>query len=158
MRYDRGKGWRDPGLSIDMSGDWRTQLAIADYGVGYPDWRAAVVISARGAAPPSASPTARPALSALRRSMPKRGTGTAAFNFLRPGMIIAVKERADITACARARDLRRLVARKSHRARARHAGRLRRARRLVLNRATQALRQPGRPSSRSSIRPRSTTA
>jgi penicillin-binding protein 1A len=29
VRYDRGRGWRDPGLSIDTDGDWQGQLARA---------------------------------------------------------------------------------------------------------------------------------
>jgi penicillin-binding protein 1A len=92
MRYDRGKGWRDPGLSIDMLGDWRTQLAIADYGVGYEDWRPAVVVSKQGStATIGFSDGTTAPLPSFAASMPKRGTGTAAFNFLRPGMIIAVK-------------------------------------------------------------------
>src|SRR5688572_7814402 len=31
VRYERGRGWRDPGLSIDLSRDWRSQLAIAPF-------------------------------------------------------------------------------------------------------------------------------
>ena len=27
MRYERGRGWRDPGLTVDLDGDWRSQLA-----------------------------------------------------------------------------------------------------------------------------------
>jgi penicillin-binding protein 1A len=92
MRYDRGKGWRDPGLSIDMDGDWRTQLAIADYGVGYEDWRPAVVVSKDGSTATIGFTDGTTApLPSYAASMPKRGTGTAAYNFLRPGMIIAVK-------------------------------------------------------------------
>jgi penicillin-binding protein 1A len=92
MRYDRGKGWRDPGLSIDMDGDWRTQLAIADYGVGYEDWRPAVVVSKEGSsATIGFTDGSTASLPSGAASMPKRGTGTPAFNFLRPGMIIAVK-------------------------------------------------------------------
>jgi penicillin-binding protein 1A len=92
MRYDRGKGWRDPGLSIDMDGDWRTQLAIADYGVGYEDWRPAVVVSKQGSSATIGFTDGTTApLPSSAASMPKRGTGTSAFNFLRPGMIIAVK-------------------------------------------------------------------
>ncbi len=48
MRYDRGKGWRDPGLKVDVDGDWRGELARAPFGVGYEDWRAAVVLSRTG--------------------------------------------------------------------------------------------------------------
>jgi penicillin-binding protein 1A len=92
MRYDSGRGWRDPGLSVDMSQPWRGQLAKAPFGVGYPDWRPAVVIERSGSAATigfvDGSIASLPSWAA---AMPKRGTGTAAFNFLRPGMIIAVK-------------------------------------------------------------------
>jgi penicillin-binding protein 1A len=93
MRYDRGKGWRDPGLTVDMSRDWRSQLAIADYGVGYPDWRPAVVISREGSsATIGFTDGTTGTLPSFAASMPKRGTGSPAFDFLRPGMIVAVKE------------------------------------------------------------------
>ena len=46
-RYERGRGWRDTGLSVDMSRDWRAQLAIAPFGAGYDSWRAAVEPLAR---------------------------------------------------------------------------------------------------------------
>jgi len=93
LRFDRGKGWRDPGLSVDMAGDWRTQLAIADYGVGYDDWRAAVVISKEGgSATIGFVDGTTGTLPSGAASMPKKGTGTSAFNLLRPGMIIAVQD------------------------------------------------------------------
>jgi penicillin-binding protein 1A len=93
MRYDRGKGWRDSGLSVDMSGDWRTQLAAADYGVGYPDWRPAVVISRDGNSATIGFADGKTGiLPSFAAAMPKRGTGSPAFAFLRPGMIIAVKD------------------------------------------------------------------
>lgn len=96
MRYDRGKGWRDPGLSVDMSRDWRSQLAIADYGVGYDDWRAAVVISREGSsATIGFTDGTTGTLPAFAAAMPKRGTGSPAFDFLRPGMIIAVKDEGE---------------------------------------------------------------
>ena len=34
IRFDAGRGWSDSGLSVDMSRDWRLQLAQANYGVG----------------------------------------------------------------------------------------------------------------------------
>ena len=92
MRYDGGRGWRDPGLSVDMSEDWRSQLAMANYGVGYDDWRSAVVIEKDGGAATIGFTDGTTAT--LPRSaawMPTRGGGGAAFDFLRPGMIIAVK-------------------------------------------------------------------
>src|SRR3954470_5016440 len=92
MRYDGIHGWNDPNIVIDVNGDWRGALARAPFGVGYPDWQEAVVLSKAGA-------TARigfvdgseGSLPAGNAAMPKRGTGTAAFNFLQPGTVIAVK-------------------------------------------------------------------
>jgi penicillin-binding protein 1A len=93
LRFDGGRSWRDPGLTVDMSGDWRTQLAIADYGVGYDDWRAAVVIEKSGGqATIGFTDGTTGTLPASAASMPKRGTGSAAYGFLKPGTIIAVKK------------------------------------------------------------------
>jgi penicillin-binding protein 1A len=92
MRYDRGKGWRDPGLAVNVNGDWRGELARAPFGVGYADWRAAVVLSRAGqSATLGFTDGSTGELPAYAAALPKRGTGTAAFNFLRPGMVIAVK-------------------------------------------------------------------
>lgn len=96
MRFASGKGWRDPELSIELSDDWRSQLAAARYGVGYDDWRAAVVLSKEGgSATLGFIDGSQGTLPASAASMPKRGTGTPAFNLLRPGMIIAVKRNGD---------------------------------------------------------------
>jgi len=96
MRYDRGHGWRESGLSIDVAGDWRSQLARAPFGVGYDDWRAAVVLAkSGGAATIGFADGSRAALPSYAAAMPKRGTGTAAFDFLNPGMIVAVKREGD---------------------------------------------------------------
>ena len=96
MRYASGRGWNDPGLSINMSEDWRSQLAIANYGVGYDDWRSAVVLSKDGgSAEIGFTDGTTGTLPASAASMPKRGTGTPAFTLLKPGMIIAVKQDGD---------------------------------------------------------------
>lgn len=93
VNYEWGRGWRDPGLSIDMSEDWRSQLAAADYAVGYDDWRKAVVIDKQGgSATIGFEDGSTGTLPASAASMPKRGAGGSAFNFLKPGMIIAVKD------------------------------------------------------------------
>ncbi|HEX8526636.1 penicillin-binding protein 1A [Allosphingosinicella sp.] len=92
-RYERGRGWRDPGLSIEVEGDWRSRLVQADYGVGYPDWRAAVVLErSREAATLGFGDGSRGTLPASLASMPRRGTGTPAFASLRPGAIVAVEQ------------------------------------------------------------------
>jgi len=91
-RYERGRGWRDSGLVIDVSGDWRSQLAIAPFGPGYDTWRSAVVLSKEGGSATlgfvDGSTGTMPASLA---SMPRRGTGGSAFDALRPGTIIAVE-------------------------------------------------------------------
>ncbi|SMF69284.1 penicillin-binding protein 1A [Allosphingosinicella indica] len=96
MRFDGGRSWRDPGLEIDMAKDWRSQLAAADYGVGYEDWRPAVVIEkADSAATIGFTDGTTSTLPSYAAQMPKRGTSSAAFGFLQPGMIIAVKRDGD---------------------------------------------------------------
>ena len=47
-KFDGGRGWRDTGLSIDVSGDWQTQLRVAALGTGFADWKKAVVLSKSG--------------------------------------------------------------------------------------------------------------
>jgi hypothetical protein len=93
MRYDRGKGWRDPASPSTCRAIGAASFAIADYGVGYPDWRPAVVVSREGSSATIGFTTATTGtLPSFAAALPKRGTGTPAFDFLRPGMIIAVKD------------------------------------------------------------------
>ncbi|MDB5694206.1 MAG: family penicillin-binding protein, partial [Alphaproteobacteria bacterium] len=39
MRYDNGHGWRETGLTVDLSRNWAAELAHQPLGLGYPDWR-----------------------------------------------------------------------------------------------------------------------
>ena len=91
--FDGGRGWRDTGLSIDVDNDWQTQLRVAALGTGFPDWKKAVVLSKSGSSARigfSDGSTGSLAESAAR--MPKRGGGGTAFDNIRPGMIIIVKQ------------------------------------------------------------------
>jgi penicillin-binding protein 1A len=92
-KFDGGRGWRDTGLSIDINGDWQTQLRVAALGTGFPDWKKAVVLDKSGGSArigfPDGSTGSLPASAAVQ---PVRGVGGAAFNALRPGMIIIVKQ------------------------------------------------------------------
>src|SRR3954452_4563879 len=93
MRADNGHGWNDPGLTVNVNGNWAAELARQPIGLGYADWRAAVVLSREGAsATIGFADGSRAQLPASAASMPKRGTGTPAFNLLQPGMVIAVKQ------------------------------------------------------------------
>jgi len=95
-RYERGRGWRDPGLTIDLAGDWRSRLAIAPLGPGYPGWRAAAVLAREGRSITLGfTDGSTGTMPAALASMPRRGTGGSAFDALRPGAVIAVEREGD---------------------------------------------------------------
>jgi penicillin-binding protein 1A len=100
-RFDGGRGWRDLEMSVDLAkGDWAGQLDRAPVGVGYPDWRKAVVLSKSGGeARIGFTNGSTGTLPASAASMPKRGVGGAAFNFLTPGMIITGRDREHAGRC-----------------------------------------------------------
>jgi len=96
VKFDGGRGWKDLGMKIDLQrGDWAGQLDRAPVGTGYPDWKKAVVLSkGDGEATvgfPNGSTGVLPASAA---SMPVRGEGGSAFDALRPGIVIIVKQTA----------------------------------------------------------------
>jgi penicillin-binding protein 1A len=91
--FDGGRGWRDLEKSIDLSGDWAGQLDRTPIGTGFPDWRKAVVLDKNdGEARIGFSNGSTGILPASAATQPKRNVGGAAFDFLRPGMIIIVKQ------------------------------------------------------------------
>ncbi len=90
--FDGGRGWRDLGKSVDVNGDWAGELDRAPVGVGFPNWRKAVVLSKSGGeAVIGFSNGTKAPLPASQASMPNRAGGGPAFNSLRPGMVIVVK-------------------------------------------------------------------
>ncbi|HEX6742064.1 MAG TPA: PBP1A family penicillin-binding protein [Sphingomicrobium sp.] len=146
-KFDGGRGWRDLGMSIDLAkGDWAGQLDRTPVGVGFPDWKKAVVLSkGDGVATIGFAKGNTGTLPASAAAMPKRGTSTTAFNALTPGMVIIVKEMAPGSYALRSvpEVSGGMVAEEVH------TGRV-----LAMqggfdvigssyNRATQALRQPG---------------
>ena len=145
VRFESGRGWRDPGLSVDLSRDWRSQLVAAPFGVGYADWRSAVVLSRdSGSATIGFTDGSTGTLPAANASMPRRGTGEPAFAALRPGAIIAVKQDGDSWSLRSVPEISGAMIVEevgSGRIRAMQGGfdvRL-----SDFNRATQAMRQPG---------------
>ncbi|MEO5810065.1 MAG: PBP1A family penicillin-binding protein [Sphingomicrobium sp.] len=91
-KFDGGRGWRDSGMSVDASGDWRGQLARAPVGTGFPDWlKAAVLSKDGGVARIGFADGSTGVLPASAAQQPKRGVGGAAFGYLKPGMVIIVK-------------------------------------------------------------------
>ena len=145
VRFEAGRGWRDPGLSVDMSRDWRSQLATAPFGAGYPDWRTAVVLSKEGgSATIGFTDGSTGTLPASLASMPRRGTGEPAFSALRPGAIIAVKPEGSAWALRSIPEISGAMLVEevgSGRIRAMQGGFDSRI--SDFNRATQAMRQPG---------------
>ncbi|MGH6707293.1 MAG: penicillin-binding protein 1A [Sphingomicrobium sp.] len=92
-KFDGGRGWRDTELSIDVAGDWQTQLRVTALGTGFDDWKKAVVLSKSGSsAQIGFSDGSTGILPASAAQQPKRGGGGSAFSNLRAGMIIIVKQ------------------------------------------------------------------
>nr|WP_231462909.1 PBP1A family penicillin-binding protein [Sphingomonas sp. URHD0057] len=94
VRFDGGRGWRDLNMTIDLAkGDWAGQLDRAPVGTGYVDWKKAVVLSkSDGQASVGFANGSTGTLPASAASMPVRNVGGAAFNSLKPGMIVIVKD------------------------------------------------------------------
>jgi penicillin-binding protein 1A len=94
VKFDGGRGWKDLGISVDLSkGDWAGQLDRAPVGTGYPDWIKAVVLSKSGGqATLGFSNGSQGTLPASGASMPVRGEGASAFDALKPGMVVIVKQ------------------------------------------------------------------
>ena len=93
VRFDGSRGWKDLGMTIDLTKDWAAQLDRAPVGTGYPDWFKAVVLSkGDGQASIGFTNGLTGTLPASAASMPVRGVGGAAFNSLKPGMVIIVKQ------------------------------------------------------------------
>ncbi len=93
VHFDGSRSWHDLGMTIDLSKDWAGALDRAPVGTGYPDWLKAVVISKNdGAATVGFTNGSTGTLPAAAAAMPVRGTATPAFDALKPGMIIIVKQ------------------------------------------------------------------
>lgn len=148
VRFEAGRGWRDPGLSIDIEGDWRGRLSIAPFGAGYDHWRTAVVLAKEGgSATIGFADGTTGELPASLASMPRRGSGEPAFSALRPGAIIAVERQGESGNVWALRSIPEIsgaiIAEEvaSGRIRAMQGGFDSRI--SDFNRATQAMRQPG---------------
>jgi penicillin-binding protein 1A len=93
VRFDGGRSWKDLGMTIDLSKDWAGQLDRAPVGTGYPDWLKAVVLSkGDGQANIGFKNGSTGILPAAAAAMPVRGQSSPAFDALKPGMVIIVKQ------------------------------------------------------------------
>ena len=93
VRFDGGRSWKDLGMTVDLSKDWAGQLDRAAVGTGFPDWLKAVVLSkSEGEATIGFKNGLTGILPAASASTPVRGQGGPAFDALKPGMVIIVKQ------------------------------------------------------------------
>ena len=93
-RFDgTGRGWVDLEKQIDIDGDWAGRLDRTPVGVGFADWRKAVVLAKTGtSATIGFTNGSEGTLLRSAAAMPKRGAGGVAFDYLNPGMVIIVKQ------------------------------------------------------------------
>lgn len=150
VRYDSGKGWRGPIATIDPGPGWAGRLAAQNLGAGYPEWRIAVVLGKAGAAVQigfaDGTSGVLPAMGAMT---PKRGTATPAFDAMKAGDIIAVKQEGNAYVLRNIPEVSGgMVVQDPHTGRVLAMQGGFDVRLASYNRATQALRQPG-----SSIKP-----
>ena len=96
VKFDGGRSWKDLGINIDVQkSDWAGQLDRAAVGTGYPDWVKAVVLSkSDNEASIGFQNGSTGSLPASAAAMPVRGEATPAFDALKPGMVIIVKQTA----------------------------------------------------------------
>jgi penicillin-binding protein 1A len=92
VRYDRGRGWRGPSGTIELGDGWQARLAQTVVGTGYDDWLKAVVLEKSGGSATLGFTDGQTApLYAGGASMPRRGQGGRAFDYLKPGDVVIVK-------------------------------------------------------------------
>jgi penicillin-binding protein 1A len=93
VRYDRGRGWHGPIRQLETTGNWAQRLAAANLGAGYPDWRVALVLEKAGGQATIGFPSGQTAsLPSYAASMPVAGKGGTAFDAIKPGDVIVVKQ------------------------------------------------------------------
>ena len=92
VRYDRGKGWSGPIRTIQIGANWAQQLASANLGAGYPDWRVAIVLSKAAESVRIGFADGKTGIMpAALATMPRSRTAETAFSQLKQGDVIAVK-------------------------------------------------------------------
>jgi len=96
VRFEAAAGWRGRIARIDIDGDWARALSSLNVGAGYASWAPAVVLSRNGSAAQIGFENgSRGILPSSGAAMPKRGIGGRAFDFLKPGDVIVVRQEGD---------------------------------------------------------------
>jgi penicillin-binding protein 1A len=144
LRFDRGRGWSGPIGKINIAENWQQSFAAANIGLGYKDWRAAVVLSkVEGSAQIGFADGSTGTLPSYAAQSPRRGGG-AAFGWLNPGDVIAVAPEGNLWSLRSVPEISGgMVAENPHTGQVLAMQGGFDARIQSFNRATQALRQPG---------------
>ena len=144
LHFDRGRGWSGPIGKVAIGDNWQQAFAAANIGIGYKDWKAAVVLA-------KDTDTARlgfadgsvGAMPSYAAQVPRKGGG-AAFNWLNPGDVIAVAPDGESWSLRNIPEVSGgMVAQNPHTGQVVAMQGGFDARIQSFNRATQALRQPG---------------
>ncbi len=145
VRYDRGQGWSGPVKTLKAGPGWQQRMSDANIRVGYPDWRAAIVLSkAPTFAQLGFTGGSTGILPSWGATLPKRGTGLSAFAAMQPGDIIAVKAEGTVYTLRNVPKISGgMVAQDPHTGRVYAMQGGFDSRIATYNRATQAERQPG---------------
>ncbi|QUT05886.1 transglycosylase domain-containing protein [Sphingobium phenoxybenzoativorans] len=145
IRYDAGKGWSGPVGEIQMSDNWRRDLAVSNIGIDYQDWKAALVVSkTSGSAELGFTDGTTGTLPASGAQMLYRRTDRPAFDSLKAGDLIVVTKNGGGWALRNVPGVSGGMVIEDT-----HGGRIHAlqggfdARLSSYNRATQAMRQPG---------------
>ena len=89
LRYDGGRAWRGPSASIEVGDGWDSRLRAVNLGVGYPEWRAAVILEKTGSGFRIGFTDGTTGTMANGNATRARN-GTPAWQQLRPGDVIPV--------------------------------------------------------------------
>ena len=144
LRFDRGHGWNGPIGKVNIADNWQQAFVAANIGVGYKDWKAAVVLSkSEGGAQIGFADGSTGVLPSYAAQNVKRGGGTA-FASLNPGDVVAVAPEGNQWSLRGVPEISGgMVAENPHTGQVLAMQGGFDARIQSFNRATQALRQPG---------------
>ncbi len=90
VRYDSGRAWRGPAAQIDPGDGWPARLRGVNLGVGYANWRAAVVLGKEAGGLTIGLEDGRTARVQNQDAARADGNGRPAWQRLQPGDVVPV--------------------------------------------------------------------
>jgi penicillin-binding protein 1A len=145
VRYDRGKGWSGPVKTLKAGSGWEQRMRAANIRVGYPDWRAAMILAKTPTTAQIGFADGKTGiLPSWGATLVQRKTGQSAFNAMKPGDVIAVKAESGVFTLRNVPEISGgMVVQDPHSGRVLAMQGGFDSRIATYNRATQAERQPG---------------